>query len=507
MSTDNETAILDRLRESISLLTATLEATAEGILVVNPQGHVNLYNRQFLSLWNIPEEVAARNDDRELLGFVLGQLTDPDSFIERVNWLYGHPDQESNDILHFKDGRVFRRFSKPQRLGEEIIGRVWSFRDITERTKVERELQEVNTRYELVVASSRQIVYDYDYDSGRIVWGGSIAEVLGYSKEEMGDIESWTARIHPDDRPQTLKLLDEAAAGNLLFDAEYRFLNKAGSYQYILDRGFFLTNIEGPVHRMLGMMADITERKKSELKIREQNTRLGAIAENLMRKNEQLEEFTQIVSHNLRSPVGNIATLIDLVSQEKDPTEIRKMIDYLRESCKSLLLTLNELNDVLKVKQSGSIEKQTLHLREVFSKVKSMFHNKISRLSASVTADFSEAETIEYPNIYAESIFLNLLSNALKYHHPDRRPEIHFRSYRLDKTPYLEVRDNGIGIDMDQFGHQVFKMRKTFHDRPDSRGIGLFMIRNQVEAMGGEITVQSQVDAGTTFTVQFTKHP
>jgi PAS domain S-box-containing protein len=507
MSSVHEPGILDRLRESISLLTATLESIAEGILVVNPQGLVSLYNRQFLTLWRIPEEVAARNNDRELLDYVLGQLTDPNSFIERVNWLYNHPDQESNDILHFKDGRVFRRYSKPQRLGEDIVGRVWSFRDITERIGVERQLQEVNTRYELVVAASRQIVYDYDYPSGRIVWGGSTSEVLGYSHEEMGDIDVWTARIHPDDRAQTLKLLDEAAAGNLLFDAEYRFRNKSGGYPYILDRGFFLTDEKGTVYRMLGMMADITGRKKAELKILEQNTRLGAIAENLMRKNEQLEEFTQIVSHNLRSPVGNIATLIDLLSREKDGTEIRRMIEYLRESCKSLLLTLNELNEVLKVKQSGSIQKQAIQLREVFSKVKSVFHNKISRLNASVIADFSELETIDYPNIYAESIFLNLLSNALKYHHPDRRPEIHFRSYRIGKTPYLEVTDNGIGIDMDQFGHLVFKMRKTFHDRPDSRGIGLFMIRNQIEAMGGDISVRSRVDVGTTFTVQFTKNP
>ncbi len=496
------------IQETLSLLAAALESTADGILVVDRNGKVTLYNRQFLDLWHIPESLAARNDDNQLIQYVLDQLVDPGEFQEGISRLYGHPDEESNDTLQFKDGRVFRRFSKPQKLGPEIVGRVWSFRDITRRARTEQLLADAKERYEMVVAASQQIVYDYNYQTEVIVWVGSLHEVLGYTTEEMGDVSLWEDRIHPDDRERTLRTIEECRLAHQRFAAEYRFLNKVGVYRHFSDRGFFIFDNEGKAIRMLGMMSDVTERKKTELKILEQNTRLGSIAQNLMRKNEQLEEFTQIVSHNLRSPVGNIATLIDLLAGETDPGESRRITEFLRESCRSLLLTLTELNEVLKVKQSTSIEKQEVRFRDVFVRVKNMFQSKIARLGASVTGNFSRLEVLEYPHIYVESILLNLLSNALKYHHPKRRPDVVFRTYSLDKDPYLEVKDNGRGLDLEKYGHQVFKMRKTFHDHPDGRGIGLFMIKNQVEAMGGDITVQSRVGEGTTFTVRFTKaHP
>jgi diguanylate cyclase (GGDEF)-like protein len=128
------------LRETMSLLNATLDATADGILVVDGDGAISSFNRRFVELWRIPEEVLASRNDERALQFVISQLADPDAFIAKVRELYAQPDIDSKDELPFLDGRLFERFSTPQRVGGRTVGRVWSFRDVTEQKRVEREL-------------------------------------------------------------------------------------------------------------------------------------------------------------------------------------------------------------------------------------------------------------------------------------------------------------------------------------------------------------------------------
>jgi K+-sensing histidine kinase KdpD len=135
-----------------------------------------------------------------------------------------------------------------------------------------------------------------------------------------------------------------------------------------------------------------------------------------------------------------------------------------------------------------------------------MLSAKITEASAEIICDFSEAPVLHYPAIYLESILLNLLSNSLKYFHHQRKPVIEFRTYLKNENIILEVRDNGLGINLEKYGHQVFKMRKTFHRHPESRGIGLFMIKNQIEVMGGDITIFSKQNEGATFFINFNKY-
>ena len=251
---------------------------------------------------------------------------------------------------------------------------------------------------------------------------------------------------------------------------------------------------------------DITNRKLIEQKILEQNARLQAITIDLKRKNDQLEEFTQIVSHNLRSPIGNILSLLTFMETSTSQEDKAQLMSYLKESTSNALTTLEELNEVLKVKQNKNIEKQLLEFDKVFNQVRTMISAKIAECSAEIKSDFSRAPTIVYPNIYLESIFLNLLTNALKYRKPDQKPLIELKTYYDKKHIVLEIKDNGLGINLDRYGHQIFKLQKTFHKHPESRGIGLFMIKNQIEAMGGEISIKSKENIGTTFFINFNKH-
>jgi two-component system sensor kinase FixL len=136
------------LAQSVSLLQATLESTADGILVVDRAGKIVNFNRKFVEMWGIPDDVIASGDDDQALEFVLDQLSDPDGFIAKVRELYSQPEAESFDTLPFKDGRIFERYSLPQRAAGEVVGRVWSFQDVTERIRAERELQKAKAELE-----------------------------------------------------------------------------------------------------------------------------------------------------------------------------------------------------------------------------------------------------------------------------------------------------------------------------------------------------------------------
>ncbi len=169
------------LDRSLSLLKAALDATADGILVVDREGRIVTYNLRFVDMWRLPEKVVASRDDDKALGFVLDQLKDPEKFLKKVRELYDHPDAQSYDWLEFKDGRVFERYSGPQRVGGRIVGRVWSFRDVSDRRRMEEILRRQARTFEHIFDAV--IVMDLE---GRVLdWNPGCERVFGWTKEEM----------------------------------------------------------------------------------------------------------------------------------------------------------------------------------------------------------------------------------------------------------------------------------------------------------------------------------
>ena len=162
----NEEALAERdssdseLRSTLSLLTATLDSTADGILVVDADGRITQHNARFAQMWHIPESMLTSRDDEAVLAFVLDQLIQPDLFTAKVQELYANPEAESDDILLFKDGRVFDRHSLPQRVGNEVVGRVWSFRDVTDHNRLLHELEHQAFHDSLTGLANRALLRD-----------------------------------------------------------------------------------------------------------------------------------------------------------------------------------------------------------------------------------------------------------------------------------------------------------------------------------------------------------
>ncbi|HBF20550.1 MAG: hypothetical protein CMI36_01350 [Owenweeksia sp.] len=235
-----------------------------------------------------------------------------------------------------------------------------------------------------------------------------------------------------------------------------------------------------------------------------QNRQLSNINQALQHRNEHLEGLARMVSHNLRSPIAGMKMLLNLYERMETPDQKEDIVQNLNEGAFQLFDMVEDLSAIMLDYKELNKEKEPIELREVAETVLTQLSGQIRSTKAEIELDFREYQDVIYSKTYLESIFLNLISNALKYRSPDRKPKIKVRSY-LDKGKVMiSICDNGLGLDLSQHREQLFKMYKTFHrdSGADSKGIGLFITKNQVEMMGGKITVESQPDVGTTFYVE-----
>src|SRR5690606_1424045 len=196
---------------ALSLLRATLESTADGILVVDAAGRIATSNSKFAEMWNIPAEILDAGHDDDAIGHVLSQLNEPERFIEKVRELYANPEAESFDVLEFKDDRVYERYSQPQRVGNEIVGRVWSFRDITERRRSLEALRRRERQLEHTQRLTHLGSWEWDVQENTVSWSDELYRIYGMEPGETEiTFEKYLAHVHPDDRERVREVIGRA---------------------------------------------------------------------------------------------------------------------------------------------------------------------------------------------------------------------------------------------------------------------------------------------------------
>ncbi|MBW4361828.1 PAS domain S-box protein [Flavobacterium sp. NAS39] len=395
---------------------------------------------------------------------------------------------ESIDI-HFT-WNVIRGFEKTF---ERVI---ISTEDITSRKSHEKLILDSRQKVESLINTIDGIVWECDIETFTFTFiSKKVEQILGYTSEEwLNEPHFWKNHIHPDDRDWALEYCSIKTKELSNHDFEYRMICKSGAFIWLRD----MVNVvyeHGKAVSLHGIMIDITKSKNIENDLNE--------SFNLVSKqNERLLNFSYIISHNLRSHTSNIASIVSLIQASETEQEKEQMMELLVSVSSLLNETMLHLNEVINIRTNINLATESLNLKEYINNVMKVFSKQIISKEVTITNQIPEDLTINYNPAYLESILYNIISNAIRYSHSDRKIVIDLKWIIKKNKKILQISDNGIGIDLVKNANKIFGMYKTFSNDASSKGIGLFITKNQIEAMGGTITVESKPNEGTTFKIE-----
>ncbi|MBS0195468.1 MAG: PAS domain S-box protein [Planctomycetes bacterium] len=366
-------------------------------------------------------------------------------------------------------------------------------RDITYRRRAEAVLQEWKSRYEAAAAASRQLVYELVHDTGEILWGGPCEPLFGCSDAQLSDLERWVERVHPDDRAAYEESKKRLSAERGTFHLEYRVRRQDNTYVHVEDTARFFTDALGRATRMVGFVADITERVKD----REE---LDHRARELARSNAELERFAYVASHDLQEPLRMVTSFTQLLGDRyrgKLDADADEFIGYAVEGATRMRRLID---DLLTYSRVGSTPRRLARVS-----VKDAVSRALANLRTSIAESGAAIEVGELPVVTADElqltlVFQNLLGNAIKFRREGAAPVVRVWSEQEPGRWRVFVRDNGIGIEA-KHRDRVFTMFQRLNPRSRyaGNGIGLTICKKIVEDMGGAIMVDAAPDCGCVF--------
>lgn len=495
------------------LLNAVVDESNDGIAVTDIEGHFVIFNQTMIDLLGV-EPIDSKTYDwgKEFkIYYKDGEdiVATPDLPIVRA--LKGERlKDEIYLVKNPKKGNLYLSISASpikDRYGA-IKGSLVVDRDITnqhldqtnlklanlELTDVMTSLVAINERFKYVLKATNDAIWDLDLKTYDIQWGEGYEKLFGYKmRKNEGTYEAWQSKIHPDDLERVKKSIEIAITEkrSTIWESEYRYFKNDKSVAYVYDRGHVIfDNANYPI-RMVGAMQDITQRRQHE-------TERTQLIDELLQRNKNLEQFTYIISHNLRSPVANIIGCAEMLKENDLTNEEReRFMEGLSVSIRKLDEVITDLHTILQIKSDISESRQLVNLIEVFDDVT---NNIVQNVNVHFKYDFEVTEVNTVKSLFY-SIFLNLISNSIKYRRDDRQPIIEVSSAQNGNLLYLTFKDNGMGIDLATNGQELFGLYKRFHSHVEGKGLGLFMVKTQIEMMKGNISVKSNLNEGIEFTI------
>jgi signal transduction histidine kinase len=475
------------------LLRNTLEATADGLLVVDRTGNITSYNQRFLSLWNLPHEMAATGRDEAMLRYVLDQLDDPEQFWAGVQALYASPERESFDVLRFKNGRVFERYSRPQRAAFAIVGRVWSFRDVTERER----LLMANS---LLVDASR-LLASLDMRSALEAVARITVPFLG---------EACAIELFGEPRVAVSHAIDPALARSPDWPAEVRagrpaMYDRDGVSQLavpivIKDQvagAFAFAGSPRRPHTRADL--DLAERLAHHIALSIENAWLYDRARRAL---QAREEFLSIAAHELRGPLSVLNLAVQTLKRCDVPEPTReRMVALVERESRRLTRFADDITEITRIRAGDlHFDDGEVDLVQVVRDVATRLGPDIERSGATVSIEAAHAVVGRWDHLRIDQVVTSLLANALKF--GLGRP-VEVAVAAADGWATLVVSDRGLGVRASQ-REAIFRPfeRAVPVRHYGGLGLGLFIVRTIVTRYGGTVHAEPGVRGGSRFVVR-----
>jgi signal transduction histidine kinase/PAS domain-containing protein len=485
---------MQKLERSVSLLQATLDATADGILVVGREGRVAAYNKRFLYLWRLPESLAETGDDSTLLSRVSDQLDDPEDFLRGVRDIYASPDQSAFETIRFTDGRAFERYSMPQLVSGQVVGRVWSFRDVTER---ERLLQRAT-----FLSDATQLLSSLDVKKALRSVAHLAVPYLGESCAidliHQGTPERQLV-VGDDDDPDRAPILH----GGVL--AGHPMIYRAGSRSHM---AVPLTSRSEVLGAITFAAPPSREYGPEDLELLDELGRRAALSIDNARLYEGArealggrDEFLSVAAHEIRGPLTSMHLAVQaLLRKTLSSPAAKTALEVIQREDRRLGRFVDELLDL------GRIRTGHLHFDLEDVDLGTVVHDVVSRLSGNMGQNRTpvtvktEGDLVgQWDRFRLDQVATNLISNAIKY--GEGKP-IDVAAVRVADLVMLKVIDRGIGIDPAMLSQVFDPFQRVAEVRHyGGLGLGLHIARTIVNGMGGTISVDSRPGDGATFTV------
>lgn len=322
----------------------------------------------------------------------------------------------------------------------------------------------------------------------------AVSQLLGYTNEELFS-KPINELVYIEDQEYTAKVRKELLNNKPLLNFENRYVTKSGDIVWLSWTSMPIVDQK----LVYAIAKNITHNKKLE---EERNLLLSKFT----KTNNDLKKLSYTSSHDLRSPVNNLLSIFSLLDVTKiEDSETLQFLEMLQSATETLKETLNNYVDILILEDKEVAQIEEIDFSTSLNTVILSINSLIQKSKAIINIDFSQLEKVNFNKSYLESIFLNLLTNSIKYALPGSLPNISIYSRKTDRVDQLIFSDKGIGFDMNIVKDQIFGLHQKFNNHIDSKGIGLYLVNNHITSLGGKIDVESKINEGTTFTISFKK--